>query len=80
MALETYKKEQEKLEKEEEIKLSGGEVEEEQEPLTVKKILADKESSSLFGKMIEESGGPEGAEMAARLVDGKLEEGDVDAL
>ncbi len=80
MALETYKKEQKKLEKEEEIELNDGVEKEQEETLTIKKILADKESSALFGKMIEESGGPEGKDMAVRLVDGKLEEGDVDSL
>ncbi len=83
MDLGIYKQEQIRLKKkdeEEKIKEAGGEVEETPEPLTLKDIMADKEKSSLFVKMLDHDGGQEEKNLLVRLSTSKLEEADVDAL
>ncbi len=69
-----------KKEQEEQIKATGGEIEETPEPLTLKEIMSDKEKSSLFVKMLDNDGGQEYKDLLARLTSSKLEEADVDAL
>ena len=80
MALETYKKEKEKIAKEEKIKLNGGVEEEEKETLTTKEILADKEKSDLFGKMLQQSGDHADVALAAKLVSGTYDQSDFEAI
>ncbi|MES2314846.1 MAG: hypothetical protein V4524_02830 [Patescibacteria group bacterium] len=79
MALDTYKQEQERLAKEEEIKLHG-EPEEEKEELTLKTIMANKEQSALFAKMIKDSGDATAAEITGRFMNGAPGEDDLDAM
>ena len=75
MGIEIYKKEQEKIEKEEKRKTNP---EEEGEILTVSEIISDNEKSYLFGEMVKQEGGDE--EVMARLAKGKLEEKDIEIL
>ncbi|MDR3558730.1 MAG: hypothetical protein P4L61_04300, partial [Candidatus Pacebacteria bacterium] len=78
MAIDTYQNEEDRLRKEELKK--AGTPEEPEDTLTVKQILDDKEKSGLFGKMLEHDGDPADKEIMARLVSGKMEEGDIDRL
>src|ERR1035437_6600486 len=78
MALETYKTEQDRLEKEEAKK--AGVPEEVEDTLTVKQILNDKEKSDLLGDMVEHGGDPADKQLITRLVSGKLEAADFNRL
>ena len=78
MALESYKNEQDRLEKEEAKK--AGVPEEVEDTLTVKQIINSKEQSALLGDMIEHDGDPADKELMTRLVSGKMEGGDIDRL
>lgn len=78
MALESYKKEQERLEKEELKKV--GTPEELEDTLTVKEIINNKEQSALLGDMIEHDGDDTDKELMSRLVSGKMEATDIDRL
>jgi hypothetical protein len=78
MALESYKKEQERLEKEEAKK--AGVPEELEDTLTVKEIINNKEQSALLGDMIEHDGDDTDKELMSRLVSGKMEATDIDRL
>ena len=78
MALETYKTEQNRLEKEEAKK--AGIPEEPEDTLTIKEIINSKEQSSLLGDMIEHDGDDTDKELMSRLVSGKMEATDIDRL
>jgi hypothetical protein len=78
MALESYKKEQDRLEKEEAKK--AGVPEELEDTLTVKEIINNKEQSALLGDMIEHDGDDTDKELMSRLVSGKMEATDIDRL
>jgi hypothetical protein len=78
MVLETYKTEQDRLEKEEAKK--AGVPEEPEDTLTVKEIINSKEQSSLLGDMIEHDGDDTDKELMSRLVSGKMEATDIDRL
>jgi hypothetical protein len=78
MALESYKKEQERLEKEEAKK--AGTPEEPEDTLTLKEIMKDDKQNALLGEMVEHDGDATDKEMFARLVSDKMETSDIDAL
>jgi hypothetical protein len=80
MGTETYKKEQERIEKAEREKLLGRPEEEAPEPMTVAEIMGDNEKSSLFGKMLERDGDPTDKDVVDRLINKKLQDGDVEVL
>ena len=75
MKIDIFSEEKDRLEKDRREK--AGIPEEPVDTLTVKEILSGKESSALFGEMIEQSGDPDDKEMLARLVSGKMEADDV---
>jgi len=76
--IDTYKTEQDRLEKEE--KKKAGIPEEPEDTLTVKEILNNKEDSALFGDMLEHDGGSTNKDLMARLVSGKMEAADIEEL
>jgi hypothetical protein len=78
MALESYKKEQERLEKEEAKK--AGTPEKPKDALTLKEIMNDDKHNALLGEMIERDGSAADKEMFARLVSDKMDTADIDAL
>ena len=79
MAIEAYKKEQDRLEAEEAKRQNGG-IEPDRRTLTMKEILGDEEKNSLLGKMLERTGDPADTQLFARITKKKPEAGDLDSL
>ena len=79
MALESYKKEQDRLEKEE-AKKAGTPEEVKDEGQTLKEIMADDEQNALLGDMVKHGGNPADKELFARLVSGDMKDADINAL
>ncbi len=80
MVIEILKNEQEKLAKEEQLEKTGEAVEE-KEAITMVEIMHDEKKSALLAKMVEYSDEPgAGTELMKRLAEGKLNDGDVDAI
>ena len=77
-SIDIYKTESKAIEAEEtRKKIESGEIEPEKESLSLASIMQDKEKTDLLGKMIDEEGNPDGEALMTRLLNKKLEPGDV---
>jgi hypothetical protein len=79
MALESYKKEQDRLEKEE-AKKAGMPEEVKDEGATLKEIMADDKQNALLGEMVQHDGSDEDKKIFVRLVSGKMAAADIKEL
>ena len=77
--IETYKNEQNRLDKEEKKKARMPE-EPKDEGKTLKEIMADDEQNALLGDMVEHGGNPADKELFTRLVSGEMKNVDINAL